>query len=260
MASSTGPSVGGGVSVRCQAGTKRDREWLDRRGEFDVSVDRFMKQRAVTVVVEGHYTLSNWYDPEGKLRSFACRTTRVSPYRMTVEVPVTGKVGDRLTSYFRDFGQLDGHISDTRHGLFLFELEMPYERRQKLANKLNWLEEKLRDPELPELRRDPRIIPAQPHSTLTLADGSMHPCFVIDVSLSGAAVSSELQLEIGTPLAIGACVGRVVRQFPQGFAVQFVDRQRPVDLERLVARPLAPSFAAIDAEETPVAVPVPVEA
>jgi hypothetical protein len=28
--------------------------------------------------------------------------------------PVVGKIGDRLTSYFRDFGKFGGHISDTR--------------------------------------------------------------------------------------------------------------------------------------------------
>ena len=60
-------------------------------------VQDFLSQRAVNVVVDGSYTLPNWYDPQGKLRTFACRTTRVSPFRMIVEVPVVGKIGDRLT-------------------------------------------------------------------------------------------------------------------------------------------------------------------
>jgi hypothetical protein len=63
-----------------------------------VSTEKFLKQRAVNIAVNGHYTLPNWYDPQGKLRTFACRTTRVSPYRMMVDVPVVGKVGDCLTS------------------------------------------------------------------------------------------------------------------------------------------------------------------
>jgi hypothetical protein len=101
-----------------------------------VSVERFLKQRAVNITVDGNYTLPNWYDCEGKLRSFACRTTRVSPYRMIVDVPVVGKVGDRLTSYFRDFGKFEGSISDTMDGSFLLELEMPYEMRDRFAD--NW--------------------------------------------------------------------------------------------------------------------------
>jgi len=43
-----------------------------------VPVQDFLNQRAVNVVVSGSYTLPNWYDPQGKLRTFACRTTRVS--------------------------------------------------------------------------------------------------------------------------------------------------------------------------------------
>ena len=85
-------------------------------------VQDFLSQRAVKVAVDGSYTLPNWYDPQGKLRTFACRTTRVSPFRMIVEVPVVGKVGDRLITYFRDFGKLEGAISDTMARSFLLEL------------------------------------------------------------------------------------------------------------------------------------------
>ena len=205
-----------------------------------MSTERFLKQRAVNIAVDGHYTLSNWYDPEGKLRTFRCRTTRVSPYRMMVDVPVVGKVGDTLTSYFRDFGKLDGRISDTRPGCFLLELDVTYAVRQKLSDKLTWLEEKQKDPQIIDLRKEPRVIPAHPHSTLTLADGTIHPCFIIDMSVTGAAVSAELQPKIGTPLAVGACVGRVTRVFPTGFAVRFVERQKQHELDGLVliARPI----------------------
>src|ERR1700694_4011283 len=108
----------------------------------DVSIEHFLKQRAVKIIVGGNYTLPNWYDPQGKPRTFACRTTRVSPFRMMVEVPVVGKVGDRLTSYFRDFGKFEGRIGDTMAGGFLVELEMTKPPREKFAAKLTWLEQK----------------------------------------------------------------------------------------------------------------------
>ena len=209
-----------------------------------MSTERFLKQRAVKIAVNGHYTLPNWYDPEGRLRTFACRTTRVSPYRMMVDVPVVGKVGDCLTSYFRDFGKLDGHISDTRPGGFLLELDVSYATRERLSNKLTWLEEKQKDPAVIDLRRHPRVVPAHSHSTLTLADGAIHQCFIIDMSVTGVAVSAELQPEIGTPLAIGTCVGRVMRIFAGGFAVKFVEQLNQNDLDRFVARPITASASA----------------
>jgi hypothetical protein len=202
-----------------------------------VSVDQFLKQSAVNIALGGRYMLPNWFDPQGKPRSFACRTSRISPFRMMVQVPVVGKVGDRLTTYFGDFGKLDGLISDTVPGGFLFELAISHAEREKLASKLTWLEKKQRDPAVRDQRKQARIIPESPHSTLTLADGSTRGCFVIDMSVSGAAVSSDVQPEIGTPLAVGACIGRVVRLLDLGFAVRFVEQQSLDGLERRVVRP-----------------------
>ncbi len=201
-----------------------------------MSVQNFLRQRAVNIVVGGHYMLSNWLDPQGKRRHFACRTHRVSPFRMLVAAPVLGRVGDPVSSYFSDFGALEGRIVDTIPGEFLLELSMNGPMRQKMADKLAWLERHLSDPAVEDTRDHARIIPAVPHSTLTFADGSIHACFVIDVSVSGVAVSADLQPEIGTPLAVGACVGRVVRHLPDGFAVKFVEPQNPAELERRIAR------------------------
>jgi hypothetical protein len=64
----------------------------------------------------------------------------------------------------------------------------------------------------------------------------VHTCFVIDVSASGVAVASELQPPLGMPLAIGSCIGRVVRVFPAGFAVRFVELQDIDALMRLIVR------------------------
>jgi len=123
-----------------------------------VPTERFLKQRAVKIAVDGHYTLPNRYDPKGRLRTFTCRTTRISPYRMLVDVPVLGKVGDRLTSYFREFGKLDGHISDTKPGRFLLELDVSHAMREKLSNKLTWLEGKLKDRKIVDKRWHPRVV------------------------------------------------------------------------------------------------------
>jgi PilZ domain len=203
-----------------------------------MSVKEFLKQRAVNIAVGGSYTLANWFDSQGKPRTFACRTSRVSPFRMTVAVPVVGRVGDNISSYFGDFGKLEGLISDTTPGGFLLELAMTTAMREKFASKLTWLEKKQKDPSIPDARRQARIIPATPHSILTLADGTVHSCFVIDMSIGGAAVSADIQPEIGTPLAVGACVGRVVRLLPDGFAVKFVEIQNREHLDRRVVRPV----------------------
>lgn len=201
-----------------------------------MSVAEFLRQRAVEVNVSGSYSLHRWYDCEGKLRNFACRTKRVSPFRMIVDVPVVGKVGERVTSYFQDFGEFECTISATLKSGFLMELEMTRARRAWMSEKLTWLEKKQKDDGIQELRRDTRFVPQTSHTFLTVADGGTHPCFIIDVSTEGAAVSCEYDPPMGTPLAVGACLGRVIRKFDSGFAVKFAEKQQRDDLVRLVVR------------------------
>ena len=204
-----------------------------------MSVKEFLTQPAANITVDGQYTIANWFDSKGKPGRFACRTSRVSPFRMMIAVPVVGRVGDRITSDFEElgeFGKLEGHISDT---VILVELTMGASTREKFASKLIWLENRRKNPGIRDGRYHARIIPATPHSTLTFGDGSTRGCFVIDMSVSGVAVSADIQPKIGMPLAVGACVGRVVRLLPQGFAVKFVEQQNRNELERLVMRPTA---------------------
>lgn len=212
-----------------------------------MSVAEFLRQRAVEVTVSGSYSLPRWYDCEGKLRTFACRTKRVSPFRMLVDVPVVGKIGERVTSYFQDFGEFQCTISATLKSGFLMELDMTRTRRAWMSEKLTWLEKKQKDASIQELRHDARFVPQVPHSFLTLADGSSHPCFIIDVSTTGVAVSSEYDPPLGTPLAVGACVGRVIRKFGHGFAVKFAEEQQRDDLVRLVVRHAVPQPARMSA-------------
>ena len=201
-----------------------------------MSIELFLKCRSVEVTVGGNYTLSNRYDQYGKLRTFACRTSHVSAFWMLLDVPVVGRVGDVVSTYFAEFGNLTGVIAATAEGRFLLATDMTREKRARMSDQLSWLENKQKDPTVKDARKDARFVPVAPHSALTLADGSVHSCRVVDASISGVSVYAEVQPTVGTPLAVGACVGRVVRTLPEGFAVQFVDPHRRHDIERLLSR------------------------
>jgi hypothetical protein len=162
---------------------------------------------------------------------------------MMISVPVVGKVGERVVTYFHDFGELDGLISDVSADSFLIELEVDKARREKIADKLKWLEKSQQDASVQDVRANKRIIPRNPHSTVIFADGTQRSCFVIDVSTSGVAVSTDVCPDIGTPLAVGVAVGRVVRHFREGFAVKFAAELDSGSLERLVIRPSAESLS-----------------
>ena len=80
-------------------------------------------------------------------------------------------------------------------------------------------------------------MPRDPRSLLVFADGTVVECLIIDMSLSGAAVSADVQPAIGTPLAIGTVVGRVVRWLEVGFAVRFTSEQEMPTLEERLHPP-----------------------
>lgn len=199
------------------------------------AVELLEQQDAFDLRLGGRYSLANRRDLAGNRREFACRTSRVSPQQMMVSVPVVGAIGERVISYFGEFGKLDGLIVDVTKGGFLIDLVVTRARREQLAGKLSWLDRQQRDAVI-DARAQERIVPESPHSTIVLADGSTTTCFVIDMSATGAAVSSELQPAIGTPLAIGRTVGRVIRHFNEGFAVKFVEMQDRDHLDRMVIR------------------------
>jgi hypothetical protein len=68
---------------------------------------------------------------------------------------------------------------------------------------------------------------------LLFADGSMRTCFVIDLSVTGAAISGDIVPDVGTVIAVGKIVGRVVRHLEAGFAVKFEDMQDRANVESL---------------------------
>lgn len=181
----------------------------------------------------GRYYLEKWrVTEETQVSSFACRIQRISPQMLTLSAPVSGTVGDWVTSHFDEFGVLRGQITRALGFGFVISLKMRDADRAKLASKVLWFERR-RNYEVSELRRHRRIVPRNPQSILIFANGSAMPCFVIDMSVSGAAVSANIQPRIGTPMALGSVVGRVVRILDPGFALEFID---PIDVDQLEYR------------------------
>src|SRR3954452_2035079 len=155
---------------------------------------------------------------------------------MFVSVPVLGPVGERVISYFGDFGSLDGWIAGLDEGGLLLDIELPRRRREKFAAKLAWLKQQENNRVI-DSRQQKRIVPQNPHYTLIFADGKTVNCLAIDVSPSGVALAADAEPEVGTRLAVGRSVGTVVRRFPEGFAIQFDHLHEMANLEYVISPP-----------------------
>ncbi len=196
-------------------------------------VDRRTDVRIV-LSLPGRFTLASRRDMEGQRREFPCRVINMSCHAVTLATPVTGNVGERVIALVDQFGKLEGPIMRVMDGGFVMEIIAPKRERRRLAAKIEWYE-KHKNHDADDHREHVRIIPRNPYSTLVLADGTTTECLVMDVSASGIAVSADVVPDIGTPVAVGKVIGRVVRHFEDGFAVQFAQLQEPDAVESLIA-------------------------
>ncbi len=195
--------------------------------------DRITK---IIVSVPGYYELANRHDARGNRRKFACRVVGFSPEAITLFAAVSGAIGERVLIYSYEFGGLQGRISRLLDGGFTVNLAGTAEDRTRRMEKLEKYE-MIKNHDLPDRRKHKRIIPKTPHSTLVLADSRQLKCFVIDISVSGAAVSADIEPAIGTPLAVGSIVGIVVRHLADGFAIQFIELQDLESIEQKLRLP-----------------------
>ena len=151
---------------------------------------------------------------------YPCQTLNMSPGGVALIVPVQGAVGERVICYLDQLGRVEGTIARLFDHGFAMQINVPLSKREKLADQLTWLANR-HALGMPEDRRHERIIPRNTRSTLILADGRESAVKLIDVSMSGAAMVSNLKPPIGTPVTIGQTAAHVVRLFDDGFAVEF---------------------------------------
>jgi hypothetical protein len=199
----------------------------------------FVEQRhepRIMLSLPAQYTLANRYDINGDRRRFACRMVNISSRAMTLVAPVSGALGERVFTHSDEFGRLSGTIIRVLDRGFVSSITVADKERERLAARIEGYE-KIKNHDLTDRRLHKRVSPIDPRSILFFGDDSRLDCFVIDISTSGVAVSAEITPQIGTPLAVGSLVGRVVRHFDTGFAVEFVQLQKIDDLEQKLIRP-----------------------
>ena len=183
------------------------------------------------VGMRGKFTLDSWRDAEGTRREFDCRVLKLSTKFIELAAIVTGMIGEWAIVHLDSFGKFEGPVIRTAARNVVVKIVATGEERLKLASKIAWVENKV-----PDARRHHRI-PSNAHSILLMSDRSEAPCQIIDYSVSGAAIFTELKLEIGAIIKVGKIIARVVRLFPGGNAVEFAVLQDIRSVEKLIIPP-----------------------
>ena len=153
-------------------------------------------------------------------QEFPCQTIDMSPGGVALIAPVRGAFKERVICYIDQIGRVEGVVARLLDNGFALALNVPLVKREKLADQLTWLGNR-HALGMPEDRRHERVLPRVLRSTLRLPDGRACPVKLIDVSISGAALTAEIRPAVGTAVVLGRTPAHVVRGFNGGVAIEF---------------------------------------
>ena len=169
--------------------------------------------QGVTVNLPGRLMLASYEEHD-------CLVVEMSPGDAQIECHGRARNGERIVAYIDHIGRIEGHVTEARTGSFTMSITATERKREKFAAQLIWLANK-HELGLPEDRRHDRLTPHNSISQLMLEDGTVLPCRILDLSLSGAAVDIDIRPPHGTAVRLGNMPGRVVRHFMEGVAIEF---------------------------------------
>jgi hypothetical protein len=150
----------------------------------------------------------------------ACQVVDVTPEGatfMTADVP---PMGQAVVAYLEEIGRVEAISATHVSGGFRVDFTLQGSRLERLQQRIKFLQE--RGPDAQDSRRHARYEPSEKASQIALPDGRVYNCEVMDISVSGAAIKTEVVPSVGTYLMLGKMRGRVVRYLEHGVAIEFV--------------------------------------
>jgi hypothetical protein len=178
------------------------------------------RHQRVKVVLAGRFMLED-------RRDYPCSTIDVSPGGIAFDAPLKGRIGERVIAYLSQIGRVEGAIARQLPNGFAIQMRLPVFKREKLADQMTWLANR-QVLGLPEDRRHERIQPRNNRTILKLPNGREFLARIIDISISGVALTVDATPPIGTSVYVGELPAQVVRHFSGGIAAEF-NRFLPAD-------------------------------
>lgn len=155
---------------------------------------------------------------------YACQAVDVSAGGLALKAANGAQmsVGEKIIVYLDRLGGLEGEVVRHIDGGFAIKLNVTQNKREKLAAQITWL---LNETDIvgASARRHDRIPVGNRSAMLTIADGVVVPCLILDVSLSGASIALPVKPDIETEVKLGRLRAVVVRHHSEGVGLQFME-------------------------------------
>jgi hypothetical protein len=181
------------------------------------------------VTLRGRYMLAD-------RREYGCQAIEISAGGIAILGAIKGKIGERVVAYFDRIGRVEGMVVRHFDKCFVIELSASALKRERLDLRIGWLVR--REAGLvSDSRRHERIALYRWRTNFKTADGQDCVAYVVDLSVSGAAITVNAAPPIGSNVTLGDRTGVVVRHFRGGVAVTFTQLLGEKDLENHRADP-----------------------
>jgi hypothetical protein len=163
-------------------------------------------------------------------RECHCKIVDLSPGGASLECDLVLDGGTQIVLYIDGFGRLEGTVMRTEGADFGVRFNCTAAKRERIAEQLIlFMNRSLIDET--EMRRHDRT-PQKGIARFTRADGQFVACEVMDLSVSGVSLKTDVRPPIGEFVLIGQMAGRVARHHETGIGIEFVGGS-PVSADRL---------------------------
>lgn len=161
-------------------------------------------------------------------QEFDCVTIDMSPGGIAFSAEAQVQQGERIVAYLTQVGRIEGTVARIFPGGFAIQMRLTATKRDRLADQLTWLANRA-SLGMPEDRRHERLTPRNPRTTLKLQDGRVHAGMFVDISMSGAAIRTDVRPALGARVLVGSTLAQIVRHLEDGVAVEFARSIPPED-------------------------------
>jgi hypothetical protein len=149
-----------------------------------------------------------------------CRITDLSPGGAQVVSEYIPAGDSPIVLYIDGFGRIEGIVARPADGNFGVKFACSAMKRERIAEQLTlYMNKGTVDESV--LRRHDRE-PTKGMAKFTRSNGDIVACEVLDLSLSGVSLKTEVRPPMGEVVLIGQMAGRIVRHHETGIAIEFV--------------------------------------
>ena len=153
-----------------------------------------------------------------------CRVTDLSPGGAQVVCEFAPAPDIAIILYIDGFGRFEGTVSRPAAGNFGIKFACSALKRERVAEQLTlYMNRGTIDESV--LRRHDRA-PTKGLARFTRANGDIVGCEVLDLSLSGVSLKTDIRPPLGETVLIGQMAGRIVRHHEGGIAIEFVGQSQ----------------------------------